>query len=228
MNGIKIEEVPLKKCSKCGEEKTLSEFYKHSIEKDGLSSPCKDCCKLYLKKWRKNNHEKVKEISTKYYALKKDEIKTRLREYYKLHKEKVLEATHKQHMKNPDKIRASWKRSNDKKSSTLKGKLSYRMRNRINKYLRKGRKANRHWETLVGFTIAQLKEHLEKQFTEGMTWEKFMKGEIHIDHKIPLAVHNYESPDDIDFKKAWALSNLQPLWAGDNIKKGIKLPERSI
>ncbi|OKP79784.1 hypothetical protein BTE77_06750 [Ensifer adhaerens] len=59
--------------------------------------------------------------------------------------------------------------------------------------------------------------HLEAQFTDGMTWDNY--GEWHVDHIIPLAAHNYETTDDIDFKRAWAMSNLQPLWAIDNHRK---------
>jgi 5-methylcytosine-specific restriction endonuclease McrA len=48
-------------------------------------------------------------------------------------------------------------------------------------------------------------------------------GEWHVDHKIPLSAHNYETPDDEDFKRAWALKNLQPMWGPENISKGAKL-----
>ena len=75
-------------------------------------------------------------------------------------------------------------------------------------------------ELLVDYTVTVLKAHLEKQFTEGMTWENH--GAWHIDHIIPICAFNYESPGDLDFKRCWALGNLQPLWAEDNIKKGIK------
>lgn len=54
-----------------------------------------------------------------------------------------------------------------------------------------------------------------------MSWEKLP--EIHIDHKIPLAVFNFNTAEDCDFKRAWALENLQPLWAKDNLSKGAKL-----
>lgn len=70
-----------------------------------------------------------------------------------------------------------------------------------------------------------MRNHLEAQFAPGMTWENHGNGDgrWHVDHKIPLSAFNYETPDDIDFKRCWALSNLQPMWAADNIKKGAKL-----
>ena len=84
-----------------------------------------------------------------------------------------------------------------------------------------GIKNGRHWEDLVGYTVSELKNHLEKKFKKGMTWENY--GQWHIDHKIPMSVFNYQRPEDIDFKKCWALENLQPLWRIENIKKSNKL-----
>jgi hypothetical protein len=91
----------------------------------------------------------------------------------------------------------------------------------------KGNKNYQHWEDLVGYTILELKEHLEKQFTEGMTWDNYglkNKG-WHVDHKVAKVYHNYTNPRQYDFIRAWSLDNLQPMWGIDNIKKGTKLLE---
>jgi len=69
-----------------------------------------------------------------------------------------------------------------------------------------GNKAGRSWEGLVGYSIDQLKIHLEKQFTDGMIWANY--GKWHIDHKIPISAFNFKNPEDIDFRRCWALSNL--------------------
>lgn len=81
----------------------------------------------------------------------------------------------------------------------------------------KKNKAGAPWESLVGFTLAELMAHLEAQFVDGMTWETY--GKWHIDHKRPVVSFEFSSPTDEGFKQCWALSNLQPLWAADNIKK---------
>ena len=81
----------------------------------------------------------------------------------------------------------------------------------------KGTKKGRRWQHLVGYSLADLVRHLERQFESGMTWENI--GEWHIDHRIPLALFRYETETDADFKAAWALTNLQPLWAEDNMSK---------
>lgn len=75
----------------------------------------------------------------------------------------------------------------------------------------------------MGYTVDDLKKHLEKLFTEGMSWDKFLKGEIQVDHKTPIAVFNFTSSAHKDFRRCWALSNLQPMWARDNLIKGAKL-----
>lgn len=58
---------------------------------------------------------------------------------------------------------------------------------------------------------------------DGMTWGNYGINGWTIDHKIPISVFNFTSSDHEDFKRCWALSNLQPLWAYDNISKGAKL-----
>lgn len=104
----------------------------------------------------------------------------------------------------------------------LKEALDGRMAGAINNSIR-GKSLRREWESIVGFTLKQLKIHLENRFTEDMTWKRFVNGEIHIDHKIPLSVFNFTSPDHINFKKCWCLENLQPMWAKENIRKGAHL-----
>jgi len=47
----------------------------------------------------------------------------------------------------------------------------------------------------------------------------------HIDHIIPVSAFNFTKPEHIDFNKCWALSNLQPLWAEENLSKHKKLKE---
>ena len=78
------------------------------------------------------------------------------------------------------------------------------------------RKKNKTFE-IVGCTPEFLKEHLEKQFVDGMTWEN--RGEWHIDHKIPLSSAKTEE----ELYKLCHYANLQPLWAEENLKKGNKI-----
>jgi len=54
-----------------------------------------------------------------------------------------------------------------------------------------------------------------------MTWDNY--GKWHIDHIVPIKVHNFSKVEDEDFKRCWALKNLQPLWGYENISKGAKI-----
>lgn len=89
------------------------------------------------------------------------------------------------------------------------------------RYSLNGNKRGNSWEKLVGYTVDDLKKHLEKQFIDGMSWEN--RNLWQIDHKTPVSVFNFSNPKDTDFQRCWALKNLQPLWAKDNQSKHAKL-----
>jgi 5-methylcytosine-specific restriction endonuclease McrA len=76
---------------------------------------------------------------------------------------------------------------------------------------------------MLGYSVEELKKHLESKFTIGMSWENM--GEWHIDHKMPDSGFVYSSTADDGFKNSWSLENLQPLWAEDNLRKSNKKPE---
>jgi hypothetical protein len=72
---------------------------------------------------------------------------------------------------------------------------------------------------LLGIDTKQLASYLESKFLPGMTWEN--RGEWHIDHIIPLAA--FDLTNEHEQRRAFHYTNLQPLWARDNLKKGKKL-----
>ena len=104
-----------------------------------------------------------------------------------------------------------------------KYKLSSRMSCNMRNSLKQKSKAGRHWETLVDFSLEQLEKRLRRTMPNGYTWQDFIDGKLHIDHKIPIAVFNYQTPDDLDFKKCWTLKNLQLLPAKENLIKSAKI-----
>jgi hypothetical protein len=170
----------------------------------------------YLKKWRKENCEKIIEYRQKNYENNKEIlllqnkiyrnnniiiIKERLKIYHQNNKEK-----RKEYLKN--------KTSND-----FLFKLKNTIRSRIKQFLKQQgyTKKNKTFD-IVGCSPQFLKEHLEKQFIDGMTWEN--RSKWHIDHIIPLASAKTEE----EIIKLCHYTNLQPLWATDNMKKGSKTP----
>ena len=77
----------------------------------------------------------------------------------------------------------------------------------------------------LGYSIDELREHLESRFQEGMSWDNHGRDGWHIDHVKPVSMFDYNSVNDSGFRECWALANLQPLWAADNIRKGCHYVE---
>ena len=205
----------MKVCSKCKIEKPLSEFYKDKGKRDGLCSSCKECHINDYKEYSKNNKEKIKEYARKY----REKNKQKLQEYRNLHKEQKREYD----LKNRDKI---YKRLRKYYKERRKVDSNYRLRISISGLMNKSLKRNKngyHWETLVDYKQEDLRNHLERQFKDGMTWENYGKDGWVIDHKIPISIFNITGMKSNGFKKCWDLSNLQPMWGKENNKKSNKL-----
>jgi hypothetical protein len=84
----------------------------------------------------------------------------------------------------------------------------------------RARKGRAMWQAL-GYTVDELRGHLGRQFKGGMDWAAFDAGEIHIDHIVPKSTFSLDTQQDL--RACFALSNLQPLWASDNLKKGASI-----
>jgi hypothetical protein len=124
----------LKKCNKCGEEKSVVEFSKSSVTKDGLQSQCKDCKNQYNIQYRKENAESVKQYGKEYRKYNAQFIKQYGRKYYKDNAESIkqygrkyrkdnaeyVKEKHKQYLKdNPEKNRCDTARHRAKKTNQL-------------------------------------------------------------------------------------------------------------
>lgn len=211
--------MPLKICHRCKQHKpaTLEFFYirrdRTTEKKLALKAYCKQCEIGWSKEWNGNNRERSrtrkatwnrKRMSDPAYrksTLEKQSARG------KQHRRENLEI-----MRHRDKIRDAVR------TSTPHGGINRRMRRALRKAL--GTAKNKSWPLLVGYTANELRTHLERQFLPRMGWHNMEKW--HIDHIIPLANFSYTSTDSPDFKAAWALSNLRPLWSKENIKKSAK------
>lgn len=101
-------------------------------------------------------------------------------------------------------------------------RISKAFSHRLRESLKTG-KNGKKWQSIVGFSVIELRQRLESLFQPGMTWDNYGWRGWHIDHIRPVSSFNFESTDDPEFKECWALTNLQPLWAADNMKKGAKI-----
>ncbi len=220
--------ISVKTCKKCNIQKPLEEFGLDKRRPHGRGGICKYCRNMKSREWYVTHHEiarkKANARSRRYYENNQDKVNEKSRVRYKINLEgnrkKINERARKWRVIYPEKAHARDHRRSMVLLNTLKGRLNNSMRSAINQTLHGG-KNKRHWETLVDFTENQLRMHLEKQFKFGQTWHNY--GEWEIDHIIPISVFNFKKPEDIDFKRCWALKNLRPLWQRDNRIKNNKI-----
>lgn len=208
--------VPKKKiCSSCGKEKDSSEFWKEDRTKDGLFSMCTSCSLVKKKEYNKslgkkyvtNNRNRAK----KWYSENKDHVKSYQKDYNDKNREYVRER--------------ALKREKERYRTDVRFRLTHILRRRLRQALvhqALDSKAGRTFD-LLGCSLDYFKDYFESKFTVGMTWEKFLKGDIHIDHKKPCISFDLSKPGEQ--RLCFHYTNLQPLWAVDNIKKGARILE---
>jgi hypothetical protein len=167
-----------------------------------------------------------REVSMKKYE-SKPETKKRKSKNHKVWSEKNRDHLNNYHKewreKNINKHREN-KRNYEKnrKSNDPLYKLISNFRTAIYQVLKENNvKKNGHYFDILKYTPQQLIEHLEKQFSDEMTWDNY--GDWHVDHKHPISLYNIKEIGDNEFMKCWSLDNLQPMWGVDNIKKSNKL-----
>jgi len=78
-----------------------------------------------------------------------------------------------------------------------------------------------HYFDILQYTPEELINHLEKQFTDTMSWDNY--GVWHVDHKLPITSFDIQGMGDEEFMRCWCLDNLQPMWGEENIRKSNKL-----
>lgn len=223
-----------KKCTKCTFSKPVTEFYKKSDSPDGLRTHCKSCVKEYqienkerIRKYKaelQNNPEyklKKKDYNKNYNAVKKAEISVQKASYYAKNRDKKIKEVKIYRIKNPDKVRA---RINKRYKIRIKQDINFRLSMGLRARLNAAIKANVKKGSAVrdlGCSIEYLKQYLEAKFQPGMSWENYGIRGWHIDHIIPLSSFNLQNREEL--LKACHYSNLQPLWAIENIKKSNKV-----
>jgi hypothetical protein len=198
-------------CNKCKKEKEVCEFNKKSISDKGVQyykSRCKSCQNEDEKIKRNNNPEKYK---LWYNKTRKTRNKWRS-QYYQKNKEKILLQNKKQ---NSTRNILRKRRYSEDPVFKIKRLMSTRMRGllKIKSFDKK-----QTYNKVLGCSAEFLKEHIEKQFTKGMSWDNHGLFGWHIDHIIPLSSAKTEE----EIYKLFHYTNLQPLWAEDNLKKSSK------
>lgn len=174
---------------------------------------CYECKRILNRNCNRRNKETLKKISKRSYERNKEKHFLNGKKWTENNRERSND------------IKKSWKKRHREKY--LKSAREYAKRKRFDPHYRlskniskaiweclKGNKNHLKWTEYVDFTADELILHLESQFTNKMTWDNYGKY-WHVDHKTPLSWFDLKK----DFKKAWALNNLQPLEAKINLSK---------
>ena len=230
----------MKDCKRCGISKDLSEFYKHKNTRDGLYHICKGCWwlqnKAYNKQYQKSEKYQKYLISEDCQKRKKEyriiynskEVnKEKRRAYEKIYRrtEKYKETARVYARKRAKKesyreYSKKYHKEYVKKmlATSIPYKLAYSIRSRVRAVLVNKRKSGSAVKDL-GCTVEELVVYLESKFKTGMSWDR--RSEWHIDHIRPLV--SFDLEDREQFLQACHYTNLQPLWAKDNLSKGGKI-----
>lgn len=229
-----------KRCTKCGEIKVLSEFYRDKNQKDGRMPWCKGCAKEKARARYIANSKKIKQKSREYYAANPEKAKQRSREQYFKDPEKIKNRSREWRRANPERQKENnqkWYEANKEKS-----KKEARARYLINS--EKRRKQSREWQKANPEKFNEIRrnrkarkrnaeglhtvEDIQKIFEQqgglcnvcGKKLIRYNKKQYHVDHIIPLAKGGANWPKNIQLLCPTcnrSKSNKDPIkWAMEN------------
>ena len=191
------------KCKHFGRKQPIELFYKHKRSKGGRRARCKSCGKDY----RESHRSQIADTLHRWYERNKKAVNLHNREY--------------DHATRQERRAKKTRYMRDKRRTDLQFRLASQLRTRLNDAVRGKVKSGSAVRNL-GCSISQLKEHLESKFLPGMSWSNqgHGRGKWQIDHIKALATFDLIQRKEL--LAACHYTNLQPLWALDNIKKGSK------
>lgn len=233
-----------KRCSKCKTYKPLDEFVKSVYTKDGYKSICRVCYRkdsrayyhknrvkmdAISKQWNKDNRDYINERRRAKWAgspIPRQRASGRTREEALQHKDVYLREYYldnrEHYLRNAQVTKDRRNYMRRKRISNIPSvRIGVTYRTRLSKFIRKGDRAASL--DLLGCTFSELQTWLEAKFLPGMTWNNYGKGigKWNVDHIIPCA--SFDLTDPKQQSKCFHYSNLQPLWAVDNMRKGARL-----
>lgn len=181
----------------------------------------KEKVRIYKKSYARKNRERINANHRmhwgEYYAKNRDKFIRKAKKYNLENKgsisvrSKIYSSTHRKQLA---------KYQKDRRRASVNYRLAYRLRIRLHGAIKNGYKSGSAVRDL-GCTIPELKIHLEKQFQPGMTWSNWSRHGWHIDHIMPLSYFNLT--DRKQFLQACHYTNLQPLWATENLQKSARV-----
>lgn len=183
--------------------------------------------KTQRKQYREENKENIQVRDRRRYEGNKEAKLIQKKQYYEINKAGILIYKKQRYEEDKEAMRVRHKQYREENKDAIQSYLRKRyksdanfrlltnIRNRTRLAIKNASKSQSTLE-LLGCTIGYLRQHLETKFAEGMTWENY--GSWHIDHIKPCAIFDLTDPKQQ--KACFNYTNLQPLWAKDNISKG--------
>ncbi len=231
-----------KTCSSCGLGKSLECFYKRRDHGGRAISICKSCHKSESTAWRNANRERVRKLERLRYHKDLEASREKLRikchtrywknpekirlignqyrkQWRKNNPEKSSESARRLRLKNLSRYRDRARLDQRKRRLILNNKIIDRLRSRIWMAFQHKRNCKRgRTVEMLGCSIADFKIYIESKFEVGMSWGNYGRSGWHIDHIIPCALFDLSKPEHQ--KRCFHFSNMQPMWASQNIRKG--------
>ncbi len=223
-------------CHKAGQLQEVSNFY-FRADTQKYKTTCKSCVLKQRCIYYKNNKSKESILNKIYYQLNKQEINCSNKNYRIIHKQEIKEYRKNYYLNNKDKFKTNKLKRNQRKRFKLKNDPIFKLKEYIGNSIRKHLKNNHVSKCgivskYLGYTIKELKNHIEKQFEPWMTWQNHglyknwddndpKTWTWQLDHIIPQSDLPYLSMKDDNFKKCWSLDNLRPYSAKQNVFDGV-------
>jgi hypothetical protein len=182
----------------------------------------------YSRAYRQANAEKIRERERIRYAENTERCRQSNRASSKRNRAKNTSREREWRKRNKDKVRGYYRKYVSKKRKEDAGfNLQMIVRTRIYGALSRASlgKTSRTLK-LVGCNAIELRKWLESKFLPGMTWKNHGRHGWHIDHIIPLA--KFDLSDPAQQAAAFHYTNLQPLWAKDNLRKGDRVSGQNL
>lgn len=229
-------------CKRCNTSKSRIEF---------KGSYCAPCRSDYMREYRNKNKLQISVYNQDYWRTNKEHLTEKQREFWRQNSERFLSRdrqyrkTNKEHIQARDrdyrernKERRSaanklWYKTHKNQvretrkryySSNINARLAKALRNRLWDAL-KGRTKNGSAVGALGISLEEFRLYIEAKFYPGMTWDNWGIAGWHLDHIVPLS--SFDLTNFEQMCRAMHFTNLQPLWALDNIRKGSSLEPKS-
>jgi len=192
-----------KKCIECGEL-----FNAYRKNHNFCSKKCSN------NNWKRSNLEHVREKEKKYREIHKEKQAVNTARWRENNKERIKINKHQYYLKNK-------KRFLERRKNNLQERLKHSLRSRLHSAIKYNTHKAGSAVKDLGCTLEELRIHLESKWQEGMNWDNYGLRGWHIDHIKPLDDFDLEKREEL--LKACHYTNLQPLWAKDNLAKNNKV-----